>query len=194
MQIGEFIRFKLPVLKSRVTIRKQLKRDGFIPIKNDKFWNELAEAYIRQKYKHKWIRANARHSKQEIAYKIKKRAEEVLDEEYSSENEHFYTLASKWCTVPHSIAERARHMGFSLLNMNDKNCPDDEIWIMRIMDYKPLPGELDLSESLSHTNSMERKVRFMKAVAKHLIRVKNYEENSEIAWNTVIRWFTKKRP
>lgn len=50
-----------------------------------------------------------------------------MNEEYKIENEDFYIMASKWCTVPYTIRERAIRMGFNFLNMSEENCPDDEI-------------------------------------------------------------------
>lgn len=53
MQIARFVGLAFLTAKPKITIRKKLKQDGFVPIRYDRFWDELAVAYVEQNYRPK---------------------------------------------------------------------------------------------------------------------------------------------
>lgn len=179
----------------KITIKKKLKKDGFKPLtKNSKYWDEMAKAYINQHYKPKFIHAGMMNTEKEIAGKLQYKTKKVLKKTYEEQNKDLYWKTKQWCVIPITVEKRAKKMGFSFLNNCESDNKDDEIWKIRILDYRAYKEEADISHFLDKETNMNEKIKVIKKLSREFLNKKNYDPNIDEFWNTSIRWFTKNRP
>ncbi|GCE63415.1 hypothetical protein [Candidatus Mycoplasma haematohominis] len=189
----------------QIRVGKRLRKEGFKLVKRvfnqDKVWEEIAEVYRKQEHNPKFIKTENRLVDRYISIKLKKKSRKILKIKCDDVSNEVYIQAKKWCVVPHRIKERAKKLGFSFLNMEENSDEDHEIWEMRIVNYRFFKGEINLENIIGSTsifkydNSiLERKISIVKKTAKEIINKMNYDEDSEEAWNTMVRWFVKERP
>lgn len=188
-----------------MSIGKKLKKEGFKLIERtlnkDKIWESLSDIYRNKEHNPKFIKTENRSVDKYISLKLRKKSRKILRVKYDESTRDLYIQSKKWCVVPHKISERAKKLNFSFLDMEEDGNVDQEIWEMRIMNYRFFKGEINLENIIGNRNMfkydrsiLDKKIRIIKRVAKEIINKMNYDEDSEEAWNTMIRWFVKDRP